>query len=230
MLAALYKAPDVRDVFALYPNDRLVHCPQGLLEKKTGEAKVAMQYATITVTAPSSSSSPSSSEAFYAAHPTLSPTHRETGQEVYERVSILAPASQQTEDHLSSLLEYLESRGALWTDAGVDVRPSLGRAEPKTQDRFVVLGLLPVPLFNRLKKSRTLVDDPKSLPLIVRKGNEEGSAQGDKSGADKAPSALDSDSWRDWSVSLHREPFITGTPTSVGASMAVPGAFGVGTF
>ncbi|CAO1636457.1 unnamed protein product [Sympodiomycopsis kandeliae] len=260
VLAVLYKTPEVRDPFACYPSHRVVHSPQVYIDKKTGHSKVPVRWATISALAPDravpgadiiseqdkgkgkSKEDYAEVEAFYEANPKLKATYRETGQDIFERVQNFSPVSQETQNELTGLLEHLESRGVIWTDAAVDVRPTIIRQDPYTRNKFLVLGLFPVSFLDRCswfykngrRPQESDLEHPKGLPLLIRKGNDVPSEDEPKKAinTDSSDSSLGEDFLQNWTVSVTREPYVDGRTMSAsvaafaGAGMA--GGFGGG--
>lgn len=258
-LAALYKAPDVKDAYACFPNHRIINSPSSFLDKKTGHAKVPMRYATVSFASPASivnnnvleSSSgkgkqkdiTAQMDAFYEANPLLKATHRETGQEVFDRLKQHIPASQEAENTLTDLLNHLESRGVIWTDAGQDMRPTVSRPDPTSVPKFVVGGLFPAGFIERCtwfyRKDRMPMESdlehPKgALPLVIRTAHDVADDGGFASGDDHKGSgkgagamngdggtALGTDFLHGWSAQVTKEPYVTGSL----ASFMPPGAF-----
>lgn len=241
VLAALYKAPDVKDAYACFPNHRIIHSPSSFLDKKTGHAKVPMRYATVSFTATPSDSDngvvetssgkgkqrdvTAQMDAFYEANPLLKATHRETGQEVFDRLKQHIPASQQSEDTLTDLLNHLESRGVIWTDAGQDMRPTVSRPDPTSVAKFVVGGLFPAGFIERCtwfyRKDRmpmaSDLEHPKgALPLVIRTAHDVGERDKDAGAINgDGGAALGSDFLQGWSAQVTKEPYVTGSLASV---------------
>lgn len=170
-------------------------------------------------------------DAFYEAFPKLNPLHRETADEVYDRIKAFIPPSQEAEDQLTALLDHLESRGAIWTDAGHDVRPAIGRYDPATRSKVIVSGLFPEDFLDRCKsfyrnnRSPMPSDLEKSnaLPLIVQTASSSSSSSNRKDAAEPDGKAMQDASQQQegkdflegWSVAVTKEPYVTGSLASV---------------
>lgn len=213
VLSTIYLATDVRSPFAVYPKERVISAPSALLDNQTGEAKIEVKWATMFLTSPEPRESSSGTngmdsgiiiddsngkgkrrsskgqleEDYWSKHPSLRPGHAETAEEAWAR---LYRPTEESREMLTRLIIHLESRGAIIQRAAQEPRASLAVPDPQKRPRFMVQGMYPMWLINKVRrhpKRAPLPNDAGDNPLLVRSPMWE--AQGTSAGSkiDESP-------------------------------------------
>ena len=155
-------------------------------------------------------------EAFWAAHPSLKPGHRETPSELLSRLYIPSQHSRRT---VTRIVGALERQGALISHAGLNTRPSASRPEPQNRPMVQILGAIPQFLVNKLRRAA----GKKSGVLSQRDADAlcGGAGEGDNEEASMLVVRTDGGGEEDddtaaalhlggWQVRIQNEPYLSG--------------------
>lgn len=247
----LFNGNDVRDATIFFPAHVLLRTPNWAIQKKLiggsgGSsqtfASAQVKWATVIFTSPVvPGSADDNDDKQYRAQCEKEVLSRLSSTEPDEDILARSkPPSERNEALLDQLLLFLERRGVVWGKVGHCTKPSLLNSDPKIRPQFAVQGMFPEPFLDRCKayckgagvslngKNQMKPESEESVksskaPLIISAAKDHISASeiARTKGDSLQIAGQDEDLIQGWHCKVTIEPYMSGTPLSVGGAAAM---------